>query len=120
MTTLNYMKNRMNLLLGGSINETIEYFMIGTGSSTITVADTTLLTAVDRQLITSHSYTSLVKDKFQGNWNSTTLSGLNISEFGLCTSGATTTGSMWTRTVIPTITFDGTNELLIEEELEVF
>ncbi len=120
MTTLNYMKNRTNLLLGGSITETIEYFMIGTGSSTVTTADTTLLTVVDRQLITTHSYTTLVKDKFQGDWNSTTLSGLDISEFGLCTSGVSTTGSMWTRTVIPSITFDGTNELRIEEEIEIF
>jgi len=39
----------------------------------------------------------------------------------MCLSGTGTTGSMWSRTTIPSLlTFDGTIELRIKENWEVF
>lgn len=120
MTVVNYYKNRVALLIGGSITENPDYFIIGTGSSTVTSSDTELVSASDRQEATSTSYPSLYKTKFQGDWSTTEMSGTTLSEFGLVTSGTGVTGSIWTRTVIPSIEFDGTNELRIEETTEIY
>jgi hypothetical protein len=48
------------------------------------------------------------------------MSGLVLREFGLTVSGAGNTGSVWSRTGMPAIIFDGTNELRIEEIWEVY
>jgi len=115
----NYAKNRIALMLGGSIAESIDYFIIGTGSSTVSPSDTTLANATDRQEVTSVSYPSLTKIKWQGDWNSVEISGTQLTEWGLITSGTGLTGSIWSRHVIPALTFDGSNELRIEEVWEI-
>jgi len=120
MTTLNYTKNRVALLLGGSITEKPYAYMIGIGSSIVSVTDTTLVIPTDRQSFTTITYPSSQKVKFQTDWNSVEISGTQLSEFGLVGSATGTTGSMWSRSVIPSLTFDGTNELRIEETLEVY
>ena len=124
MAILNYTKNRMTLLLGGSIiNSTNDnfptYFMIGTGSSTVAVTQDSLGSAVDRQLFTTKSYPTSQSLKFQGDWNSTELSGLSIQEFGICASGTDLTGSMWSRNIFEGVTFDGTSEMRILETWQV-
>ena len=44
-----------------------------------------------------------------------------LREFGMTISGTGLTGSIWSRTgLADAITFDGTNELRIEETWEVF
>jgi len=116
----NFGKNRITLLMGGSIAENIDYFMIGTGSATVSVTQDSLITATDRQLTTDVTYPSLQKIKLQGDWNSVEMSGTQLTEFGVTISGTGTTGSIWSRSQIPSLTFDGTNELRIEETIEVF
>lgn len=120
MVVLNYARNRAALLFGGSIVEAIDYLMIGTGSETIDVTQDSLTTPVDRQLTTALTYPTLQKIKSQGDWNSVEMSGIQLSEFGVTTSGVGVTGSMWSKSVIPSLTFDGTNELRIEETIEFF
>jgi len=116
----NYAKNRAILLMGGSIAENIDYFMIGTGSATAVATQDALITPVDRQLVTATTYPSLQKIKLQGDWNSVEMSGIQLTEFGVATSGTGTTGSIWSRTNIPSLTFDGTNELRCEETISIF
>lgn len=123
MAILNYALNRTILLLGGSILNTgsqnyANYFMLGTGSSTVSSTQDSLLTAADRQAMTNKTYPSYQKIKFQGDWNSVELSGLTISEFGVCGSEPTITGSMWSRSVFEGATFDGTQEMRILETWE--
>lgn len=120
MTVLNYARNRATLLFGGSITETMDYFMIGTGSETIVVTQDSLTTPVDRQFTTALTYPSLQKIKSQGDWNSVQMSGIQLTEFGVTISGTGTIGSMWSKTIIPSLTFDGSNELRIEETIEFF
>ena len=117
---VNYTKERIANVLNGTTVEVPSYFMIGSGSGTALATQTTLITPTDRQLMTSRSGTSTYKVMWQGDWNNTEMSGLSLREFGLTISGTGTTGSMWSRTTLPTITFDGSMELQIQEQWEVF
>jgi len=116
----NFGKSRIALMLGGSETNYPSYFAIGSGSGLVSVTDTTLIHEEDRQAITSATYPATQKVTFQGDWNSVELSGLSLSEFGVLTSGGALTGSIWSRTNLPNITFDGSIELQIIENLEVF
>ena len=117
---VNYGKNRTALLLGGSITDSLDDFIIGTGSSTVLITDTELVTPVDRQAFTSATYPTTQKVEMQGDWNSVEMSGIQLSEFSVLTNAAGLTGSIWSRTGIPSLTFDGTNELRILETWEVY
>ena len=105
--------------MGGSTTTYPEYFAIGSGSGTAAATDTGLLYPVDGQAFTSTSYPTLQKVTQQGDWNSVTMSGIQLQEFGIKVE-AGTTGSVWSRTSLPPLQFDGTNELRIEETWEVY
>jgi hypothetical protein len=119
MTILNEAKDRVALFLGGSIAEYPQMMMIGTGSALTTSGMSALVTALDRQALTSTTNTTR-KVQWVADWNVLEVSGNQITEFGMCLSGTGLTGSMWSRTGFPAITFDGTNELRIQETWEVF
>ena len=112
---LNYGKNQTTLLIGGSYTGSVSDMLVGTGSSTILAGDTELVTTTDRQTVTSTTYPAQRKVQWQFDWNSVEISGTApITEFGNIASGTALTGSLWSRDVIPGLTFDGTNELRIE------
>ena len=113
-------KQQVALILGGSTTIVPTYFIIGTGSSTVASGNTSLVTATDRQAITGSDVSTLFKVAYTGDWNSIEMSGTQLTEFGMVPSGGGLTGSIWSRSVIPSITFDGTNELRIQETWEVF
>ena len=116
----NYAKNRVALLIGGSSTPVPTDMMIGTGSATISVTSTELTTASDRQPFTSNpTFPTSQSINFQGDWNSVEMSGLSLKEFGIAGSGIGTNGSMWSIHVVPAITFDGTNELRVEEVWDI-
>ena len=116
----NYARNQMSLLLGGSATNFPEYFIIGSGSGTSSTSDTSLVYAVDRQEVTSVAYPNTQKVKWQGDWNSVEMSGIQLRQFGIITSGAGVTGSVWSTVSLPALTFDGTVELRTEESWEVY
>lgn len=122
MTTLNVARQNIALLIGGSLtgSDIPAYFMIGSGSGTVVVTQTALIAPLDRQLFTSTDLTTTYNVTWTGDWNTVEMSGISLTEFGVTYSGTGTTGSMWTRTALPAINFDGTNELRIEETMEVF
>lgn len=120
MTVTDYARQQIVFLLGGSTTGSINYFLIGTGSSTVTVSDTTLQTAIDRQLITAVTFPAAKQIIWQGDWNSVEMSGIQLQEFGMIKSGTGLTGSIWSRALTDIITFDGTNELRIEETWDFF
>ena len=47
------------------------------------------------------------------------MSGIQLTEYGIG-SGIDAIGSVWSRTSIPSLTFDGTNELRIETVWNVY
>lgn len=120
MVITNYTKSRIALFLGGSFAGSIAQMIIGTGSSTVSASNTVLVTPSDRQLVTEITYPATQKVNWQFDWNSIEMSGLQLKEFGLIASGGALTGSIWSRDIIPNLTFDGTNELRIEYLTEVF
>lgn len=120
MTTLNFTRQDLAFLIGGSITTYPTYFVIGSGSGTTNVSAGSLRAEEDRQAFTATAYPSTNKVKFTGDWNSVEMSGLELTEFGIAKSGAALIGSIYSRTSLPQITFDGTNELRIEETWEVY
>lgn len=120
MTITNFAKNQVSLMIGGSTLGSVAQMLIGTGSSTVQASDTALVTSSDRQTVTSITFPAVKKVNWQFDWNSSEMSGTVLSEFGLIASGGGLTGSLWSRDVIPSLTFDGTNELRIEFNAEVY
>jgi hypothetical protein len=120
MVILNWAKKQVGLFIAGSQLEYPQFFMIGSGSGTTLTTQTSLINPTDRQAVTSSNGSTAYKVKWTGDWSSVEISGLNLREFGMCLSGTGTTGSMWSRTGLPTIVFDGTNELRIEESWEIY
>lgn len=117
---LNYTKNQMILLLGGSTTTYPAAFMLGTGSGTLVNTQTTLFNPTDRQGFTGSQFNGQFTLQYQGDWSSTEMSGTQLREFGIVGAGSGTNGSMYSKTIIPALTFDGTNELRIIENWEVF
>ncbi len=120
MVVTNYMRNQLSLFVGGSATNFVDYFIIGSGSGTSSSSDTALAAASDRQLVTSVTYPATQKVKWQGDWNSIEMSGIQLQQWGMITSGAGVTGSVWSKTSLPKLTFNGANELRIEETWEVY
>jgi len=120
----NWGKTRVALFLAGSTTIAPGYMMIGSGSGTVLATQTELIMPSDRQEVTITNGSTPYKVKWTGDWNSVEMSGTALSrlyEWGMCIDGAGTTGSMWSRTAMPNvITFDGTTELRIEENWEIF
>ncbi|MCH7568508.1 MAG: hypothetical protein IIA87_03730 [Nanoarchaeota archaeon] len=120
MVFLDHAKNQLTLLMGGSTTGSVGQILIGTGSATISASRTELTTANDRQTVTSITFPAQKKVSWQFDWNSLEISGTILSEFGLIKSGGGLTGSLHSLNVMPNLTFDGTNELRIEFNGEVF
>ena len=120
MVITDYNRNQISLFLGGSATNYPEYFIIGSGSGTANVTDTSLVYAVDRQKVTIATYPENQKVKYQGDWNSAQMSGIELQQFGILPSGEGLTGSIWSISSLAGLTFDGTNALRIEETWEVY
>ncbi len=120
MVVTNYTRNQLTLILGGSTTNVPTYFVLGSGSGVAFPTQTILINEMDRQLNTTISNTTQ-KVTWQGDWNSVEISGTDLlREVGITVSGAPLTGSIWSRTSLPALTFDGTNELRVEETWEAF
>ena len=116
----NWFKARTALLVGGSITEYPTYMILGIGSSTLESGQTILETVSGLRQLNTSITNSTQKVNWIFDWNSNQMSGLNMREFALLSSGTSLTGSIWTRDVIPALQFNGTNELRISENIEIF
>ncbi len=109
--------------LGSDVNLFIAHIGIGSGSGTAVVGDTTLLHDVNRTPITgSPNFQTTQKVSFQADFNGTQMSGIHLTEFGLFNTGsnADVSGSVWLREAFGSVVFDGTLELQILTDIEVF
>lgn len=121
MPFTNYGAQAMAWQLGSNLsNNYIQYFAIGIGSSLARVTDVTLVTeSGTRAVITgSPNFATPLKVTFQGDFSSSIMSGVQLTEFGIFASGAATTGSVWQREAFPSINFDGSNELQIATTIQ--
>lgn len=91
------------------------HMAIGTGSTTVTDAQTALNTEVDRNILTNIN-TATAKDVIQtGDFSSTEMSGNTLGEFGLF--NAASAGSMFLREAVAADSFEGDRELQIQVTL---
>jgi hypothetical protein len=117
----NWTKNKIANWIAGSDSDVPSYFMLGSGSGTTYVTQSDLYNPWDRQEATSINGSTTFKIKWIGDWTSIELSGNQLREWGLIISGPGTAGSVWSRNTMGLpITFDGTQELRIEETWEIF
>ena len=121
MVFTDYGKQAVTWALGSDIsNNFIGVIAIGSGSGTASVTDVILVGEASRTIITgSPDFTANRKVGFQADFNSTQMSGITLTEFGLIASGVANVGSTWQRESFGSVVFDGTNELQIISTLEV-
>lgn len=106
--------------IGSNTGEFIGFFAIGSGSGAVTISNTTLQAESGTRIAITGSpnFSTPYKVSFQGDYNSTAISGINLREFGLFTSGTSNVGSVWLREGFNTIAFDGTQELQLSASIE--
>jgi len=121
MVFSNYGKQAVAWAIGSDIsNNNVQAIAIGSGSGTALVTDVTLLNEVKKTVITgSPDFDTARKVSFQADFNSITMSGIILTEFGLFVSGPSLVGSTWQRESFGSLVFDGTNELQIVSIIDV-
>ena len=97
-----------------------QWIAIGTGSATFAVGQTDLVTENQRKIYASRDAGTQKKVGWVTDFDSLAMSGITLTEFGLFNNATTGSGDMFQRENLQEIVFDGTNELQIELELEVF
>lgn len=111
------------IMLAGSQNIP-QYLGIGSGSGTALSGNVVLVKEMftgdriqytTRDHVTNPRFVTWVFDK-----SAPQLSGLQVSEFGIFHTSGIATGSLWNRESFPPITFDGTQELQVELQFEVY
>ena len=113
-------KSGLCLLLSGSVTDRPAYCAIGKGSGTALSSNTFLGSEFKRQTIdTTDASTPRFVD-YITTFAAADISGLAFREFGIFSSGATTSGTMWNREGFAAINFDGTAELQVSVEVEVW
>jgi len=123
MTFTNVGKELVALSIGSNLDLFIGHIGIGSGSGTALSTNTTLFGEERRVSVTGSPDTTVAqKVAFQADFNSVTMSGIALSEFGLfnVASGTGYPGSVWSRNSFGSVIFDGTNELQVTETIHVF
>ena len=119
MPFTDYGAQRAIFRIGSPIVDFIESIEVGYGSGTALVTNVELVNGSVRVIQTgSPNFSTARKVTFQGDFSSSSLSGLQLTEFGLFTSGALDIGSTWAREAFSQVTFDGTNELQVVYTVE--
>jgi len=110
-------KSGMALLLGSS-GTAPEYIGIGSGSGATAVTNTGLIYHVDRQAFSGIDMSLAAHATYTSNWNSIDTSGINLKEFGVFSpaSGGTT----WNREGFANVEFNGTQELVIDVQFQLY
>ncbi len=112
----------VTLGIGSNVGLFIAAMGIGSGSGTVSVAQSELLAPRDKNIFTgSPNFTTTQKVTFQADFNSVEISGTTLTEFGLSETGSQTgfPGSMWQIERFGSLVFDGTNELQVVTTLHV-
>ena len=108
--------------MGSPLNNLwISQLAMGSGSGTALVTNVTLVSERDRNEITgSPDFSTARKVIFTGDFNSVEMSGTQLREFGLFTTGlGANVGSSWLREAFGSIIFDGTNELQVQATIDL-
>ena len=115
-------RSGLALLLSGSVTDRPYSIAVGSGSATFNTSIGSLqaersglratFTTTDASTVNYVTYTS--------DFSSVAMSGTLLTEFGVFSSGAAFSGTIWNREGFPSITFDGTNELQVQVTWRIF
>jgi hypothetical protein len=97
-----------------------QWLAIGTGSSSFAIGDTALVTENQKKIYTSRQPSTSRKVNWTFDFDSLAMSGITLTELGLFNNSAATSGNMFNRESIVGVVFDGTNELTVDLEYEIY
>ena len=97
-----------------------EWLALGSGSGTVAVTQTGLVHEVRRNKYDSRNAGTSTKVSWVTDFDSVTMSGIILREFGFFNNATAGSGDMFNREIIADVTFDGTNELQVDLQFEVF
>lgn len=105
-----------NALLWAGSGLIPRFSAIGSGSGAELASLGSLVAEVQatRRDFTSRDITVSKQVSWTFDYGSTTMSGVNLSEFGIAGSQAKGTNDLWLREAFDSVEFDGTNELQLE------
>ena len=106
--------------LGSNIDPPF-YCAIGTGSTVNNGSQYNLNAERNRSYFTSSDFSTSQKWTTIADFSTVTMSGASFREFGWINTATSGTGSLWNyETFANAITFDGTNELRIQQTWRVY
>jgi len=109
------------LSIGSFASNRPQYMAIGSGSGVIAVTNVDLVYENSRKAPTSTSLDCTnMNIEYVADWNSVDMSGITLREFGMFTDSVASTGSLWNREGFTGVAFDGSNELQIQLNYEVY
>ena len=117
MVVTNVGKSGLTLMLFGS-GIVPNFLAIGSGSGTALVTNTNLVAETRSVLFTTRDVTISQEVNYTFDLNSAQMSGTNLREFGIKTSGLA--NIVWNRESFNAVNFDGTNELQVNIIFNVF
>jgi len=120
MVITTYAKSGLGLLMTGS-GIPPAYCGVGTGSAAEVTTLGSLITPFGARNLWSERDPSTVNEvNWIFNYDSVTMSGCNLKEFGMGVSIASGANDLWNREGFAAINFDGTNELQISITYQIF
>jgi len=121
MVTTDFAKSGLALLMSPS-GTIPRYLGIGVGSAAEDPALGSLVTPslASRTDFSTRDISATSEVTWTWDFNSTTMSGIGLSEFGMGQSGANGVQDLWQREGFAAVNFDGSNELQIELTFQVF
>ena len=121
MGVTNFGQSGLALLLSGSLVDRPFYCSIGSGSGTVALTNGSMFAEFDRNEFTTTDSATQKHVVYTTDFNSIALSGNKLTEFGIASSGKAPEGKLCDREqLIGSIVFDGTIELQVQINFEVF
>lgn len=110
-------KDFISKLIGNS-GTVIDWVAIGTGSAAVSASRSGLITESDRNTLTATDNSVVNETTFTADFTSVDMSGTTLTELGA--SHLVSGGKLWNVEGFAGVEFDGTNELQIEVQFQIF
>ena len=113
MGMVNSGSSGLALLLSGSVTDRPYSIAVGSGSAAFVVSTGSLQAERSglRAVFTTTDASTVQYVTYTSDFTTVAMSGTLLTEFGVFSSGAVLSGTMWNRETFTSVTFDGTNEL---------
>ena len=122
MTLTDVARDKTALLMAyGSGVSFPRFLAVGSGSGAAAVSNTALIGETGtRADFTTRDVSTAKQIEWVYDISSVSMSGLDLTEFGVFDTSTAVSGTMWEREGFSSIEFDGTNELQVQINFEIF